>query len=84
MPKTDPSPFLDPPRFGALVIILFANLENGKLCKYTVPVPFRVAKKKPSPEIAKEKKSRKQITPHSKYIAHRKTRESDVQLLAIF
>ena len=27
--------------------------------------------KKPSPEIAKEKKPRKQITPHSKYIAHR-------------
>ena len=27
--------------------------------------------KKPSPEIAKEKKARKQITPHSKYIAHR-------------
>ena len=27
--------------------------------------------KKPSPEIAKEKKPRKQIKPHSKYIAHR-------------
>ena len=50
MPNTEPSPFLDPPRLGALAIILFASLEKGRLCKYTVPVHLSVAKKKPSPE----------------------------------